>query len=134
MTNFYVADGNNAIIRITVSSCLVVFSYNYFSLFTFHLNVILLQNYHFSPFHPINYDTYNKKKRSLQHFSHFLQRKSPPRSHHNYQGGLITRGKRILLTTSFLPDPFQFANLTLAVSTLHRQLVVDGSGEHQVGH
>ena len=72
MTNFYVADGNNAIIRITVSSCLVVFSYNYFSLFTFHLNVILLQNYHFSPFHPINYDTYNKKKRSLQHFSHFL--------------------------------------------------------------
>lgn len=85
MTNFYVADSNNAIIRITVSSCLVVFSYNYFSLFTFHLNVILLQNYHFSPFHPINYDTYNKKKRSLQHFSHFLQRKSPPRSHHNYQ-------------------------------------------------
>ena len=57
----------------------------YFSLFTFHLNVILLQNYHFSPFHPINYDTYNKKKRSLQHFSHFLQRKSPPRSRHNYQ-------------------------------------------------
>ena len=89
MTNFYVADSNNAIIRITVSSHLVVFSYNYFSLFTFHLNVILLQNYHFSPFHPINYDTYNKKKRSLQHFSHFLQRKSPPRSHHNYQGGLF---------------------------------------------
>ena len=68
MTNFYIADNNNAII---------------------HLNVILLQNYHFSPFHPINYDTYNKKKRSLQHFSHFLQRKSPPRSHHNYQGGLF---------------------------------------------
>ena len=42
MTNFYVADSNNAIIRITVSSHLVVFSYNYFSLFTFHLNVILL--------------------------------------------------------------------------------------------
>ena len=30
MTNFYVADSNNAIIRITVSSRLVVFSYNYF--------------------------------------------------------------------------------------------------------
>ena len=65
MTNFYVADGNNAIIRITVSSCLVVFSYNYFSLFTFHLNVILLQNYHFSPFYSINYDTKTNKKRSL---------------------------------------------------------------------
>ena len=33
MTNFYAADSNNAIIRITVSSCLVVFSYKYFSLF-----------------------------------------------------------------------------------------------------
>lgn len=66
MTNFYVADSNNAIIRITVSSHLVVFSYNYFSLFTFHLNVILLQNYHFSPFYSINYDTKTNKKRSLQ--------------------------------------------------------------------
>ena len=65
MTNFYVADSNNAIIRITVSSHLVVFSYNYFSLFTFHLNVILLQNYHFSPFYSINYDTKTNKKRSL---------------------------------------------------------------------
>ena len=65
MTNFYVADSNNAIIRITVSSCLVVFSYNYFSLFTFHLNVILLQNYHFSPFYSINFDTKTNKKRSL---------------------------------------------------------------------
>jgi len=66
MTNFHVADSNNAIIRITVSSRLVVFSYNYFSLFTFHLNVILLQNYHFSPFYSINYDTKTNKKRSLQ--------------------------------------------------------------------
>ena len=66
MTNFYAADSNNAIIRITISSCLVVFSYNYFSLFTFHLNVILLQNYHFSPFYSINYDTKTSKKRSLQ--------------------------------------------------------------------
>ena len=65
MTNFYVADSNNAIIRITVSSRLVVFSYNYFSLFTFHLNLILLQNYHFSPFYSINYDTKTNKKRSL---------------------------------------------------------------------
>ena len=64
----------------------------------------------------------------------FFCNEKTPRSRHNYQGGLITRGKRILLTTSFLPDPFQFANLTLAVSTLHRQLVVDGCGEHQVGH
>ncbi len=67
MTNFYVADGNNAIIRITVSSCLfLVIIIFRFSLFTFHLNVILLQNYHFSPFYSINYDTKTNKKRSLQ--------------------------------------------------------------------
>jgi len=67
MTNFYVADGNNAIIRITVSSCLfLVIIIFRFLLFTFHLNVILLQNYHFSPFYSINYDTKTNKKRSLQ--------------------------------------------------------------------
>ena len=29
MTNFYIADSNNAIIRITVSSCLVVFIFRF---------------------------------------------------------------------------------------------------------
>ena len=67
MTNFYVADSNNAIIRITVSSCLfLVIIIFRFLLFTFHLNVILLQNYHFYPFYSIKYDTKTNKKRSLQ--------------------------------------------------------------------
>ena len=45
-----------------------------------------------------------------------------------------TRWTLLLLITYLSPYTIQLANLALAHGTFHRQLVVDGSGEHQVGH